>query len=407
MVGYHDVRAEVEETGAVRLTFRIENRTRETWAARGAVAVGSQIFDPQTGLFITEGKWAALNRDVPAGASAEVDLSIVLPPQPGEYRVYVSPVHDQQGWFYQRGAPLLALDAAISGTETRVRRMGTTSLRRLRWANAGPALLRLLADPFAGLWQARSLIVSMVQRDILARYRGSFGDALWTLLHPLLLMATYFFVFGVVLQTRFGADQSRTGFALYFLAGMLPWLQVSEPATRATFVILEHRVLVKKLVFPVTILPVNQAIAGLVTSLLATLMFLVALVAVRGGVPATALALPLLLVPQVLFTLGICWFLAAAGAYLRDLAQVIGLLLTLWFFLTPICYPETSLPVSLAPLLMKNPMFQFVRGYRQIFLEAELPQAQALLKLWAVSAVLFFAGHAWFARLKRSFADIV
>jgi lipopolysaccharide transport system permease protein len=407
MVGYHDVRAEVGETGVVRLAFRIENRTRETWRARGPVALGSQIFDPQTGLFITEGKWTALDRDVAPGASAQVEISVVLPPQPGAYRIYVSPIHDQRGWFYQQSAPLLALDATMSGAETKVGRAEITSLRRLRWANTGPALLRILTDPFAELWQARSLIVSMVRRDILARYRGSFGDALWTLLHPLLLMVTYFFVFGVVLQTRFGADQSRTGFALYFLAGMLPWLQVSEPATRATFVILEHRVFVKKLVFPVTILPVNQAIAGLVTSLLATLIFLVALSIVRGGIPVTALALPLLLVPQVLFTLGICWLLAATGVYLRDLAQVIGLLLTLWFFLTPICYPETSLPAALAPLLMKNPMFQFVRGYRQIFLEAELPRMEALLKLWAVSAVLFFAGHAWFARLKRSFADIV
>jgi len=407
MVGYHDVRAEVEETGVVRLRFRIENRTRETWTAGGPVALGSQIFDPHTGLFITEGKWVPLDTDLAPGASANVELSVVLPPQSGDYRIYVSPIHHQRGWFYQRSAPLLALDTNIAGVETIVREIATTSLRKLRWANTGPALLSLFTDPFGDLWQSRSLIFSMVQRDILARYRGSFGDAMWTLFHPLLLMVTYFFVFGVVLQTRFGDDQSRTGFALYFLAGMLPWLQFSEPATRSTFAILEHRVFVKKLVFPVSILPVNQAIAGLVTSFLATLIFLAALVIVRGGIPLTALALPLLLVPQILFTLGICWFLAATGVYLRDLGQVIGLLLTLWFFLTPICYPETSLPASLAPVLMKNPMFQFVRGYRQIFLEAQLPPAQVLLKLWAVSAILFFAGHAWFARLKRSFADIV
>ncbi|MBL8234895.1 MAG: ABC transporter permease, partial [Bryobacterales bacterium] len=385
MVGYHDVRAEMEDEGVLRLRFHVENRTRETWPAHGSIALGSQIFDPETGLFITEGKWAEFESDVAPGARVAVELAVALPPQPGDYRVYVSPVDSRNGWFYQRSAPFLALDASLADTTAAVRRVSTTTLRRLRWANAGPAILRLFTDPFRELWQSRSLIASMVQRDILARYRGSFGDALWTLLYPLLLMTTYFFVFGVVLQTRFGADQSRTGFALYFLAGMLPWLQFSEPATRATFVILEHRVFVKKLVFPVSILPVNQAIAGLVTSLLATAIFLIALVLARGAVPVTALALPLLLIPQILFTLGICWFLAATGVYLRDLAQVIGLLLTLWFFLTPICYPETSLPAALAPLLMKNPMFQFVRGYREIFLEAQLPQPQALVKLWLVA----------------------
>src|SRR5258705_13776996 len=115
------------------------------------------------------------------------------------------------------------------------------------------------------LWRNRRLMRSMVRRDILARYRGSFAGAAWTFLNPLLLMATYFFVFGVVLQSRFGADQSRTGFALYFLAGMLPWLPLSEAVGRAPHVILEHRNFVKKLVFPVETLCVNQVLAGLVT----------------------------------------------------------------------------------------------------------------------------------------------
>ena len=90
----------------------------------------------------------------------------------------------------------------------------------------------------------------MARRDVLARYRGSFGDVFWTVLNPLLLMGTYFFVFGIVLQTRFGPDASRTGFALYFLAGMLPWLAFSEPVGRSPHVIWEHRNFVKKLVFP-------------------------------------------------------------------------------------------------------------------------------------------------------------
>ena len=186
----------------------------------------------------------------------------------------------------------------------------------------------------------------MARRDILARYRGSFGDVFWTVLNPLLLMSTYFFVFGIVLQSRFPGDQSRTGFALYFLAGMLPWLAFSEPVGRAASVILEHRNFVKKLVFPLDTLPVNQVVSGLVTELFGAGVFVAGLLIIRHTVPAAVLWLPVLLVPQLMFTLGVCWFLAALGVYMRDLGQIMALVLTLWFFITPICYPESHQPVA-------------------------------------------------------------
>ena len=247
----------------------------------------------------------------------------------------------------------------------------------------------------------------MVRRDILARYRGSAGDVVWTILNPLLLMATYFFVFGVVLQTRFGADNSSTGFVLYFLAGMLPWLAFSEPAGRAPHVVLEHRNFVKKLIFPLETLPVNQVVSGFVTELFALAVFLVVLLVLRGAIPLTVVWLPLLMIPQLLFTLGLCWFLAALGAYLRDLSQIMGFVLTLWFFVTPICYPETKLPAAAAAILGKNPLYVLVRGYRAIFLEHSAPAAGPLLKLWIVAAIAFLVGHACFYKLRKTFADVI
>src|SRR5581483_9102537 len=129
------------------------------------------------------------------------------------------------------------------------------------------AIPNLFSDPVRTVTDNYALIRSMARRDILARYRGSFMDVFWTILSPLLLMTTYFFVFGVVLRTRFGADQSSTGFALYFLAGMLPWLAFAEPVGRAPNIVLEHRNFVKKLIFPLDTLPVNPVVAGLVTEL--------------------------------------------------------------------------------------------------------------------------------------------
>jgi lipopolysaccharide transport system permease protein len=257
------------------------------------------------------------------------------------------------------------------------------------------------------LWTNRSLMVSMVRRDILARYRGSFGGALWAILTPLLQMATYYFVFGVVLEARFAGDTSRSGYVLYFLAGMLPWLAFSEAVGRSATVVLEHRTFVKKLVFPIETLPMNLTLAGLVTEAFGMVIFLMGMWAARGSVPATALWLPVLLVPQVLLTVGVGWLLAATGVFVRDLGQVMGFLLTLWFFLTPICYEESKLPA----VLTFNPLFVLVRGYRAVLLEGSSPWTPAMvgpmIGLLIGSAAVALLGWAWFHRLRKSFADVM
>ena len=115
----------------------------------------------------------------------------------------------------------------------------------------------------------------------------------------------------------------------------------------------------------------------------------------------------MLLVPQLLFTLGVAWLLAAAGVFFRDLGQMIGFALTLWFFLTPICYPETSLPATAAPWLAMNPIYQLVRMFRQVLLDGVHPAPVALAKLWLVSLAAFFLGYSFFHKLRKSFADVV
>lgn len=259
----------------------------------------------------------------------------------------------------------------------------------------------------SSLWQHRSLAVSLARRDVQARYRGSFGGGLWTFLNPLLLMLTYYFVFGIVLSARFPGDPSREGFVLYFIAGMLPWLAISEAWGRSPSLILEHHNFIKKLVFPVEVLPVVRTLAALVSEAVALAIFLAMLLITRGAVPASALWLPVILIPQVLMTLGVSYILAATGAFLRDLAQMIGFLLTLIFFLTPICYPDSSMPSWALPILGKNPVYILVRGYRAVLLEGRAPEWNALWKLWLVAIILFFAGLRWFHKLRKSFADVL
>jgi lipopolysaccharide transport system permease protein len=385
----------------------IRNDSPAVWRASEGFAVGYHLFDAATGTLIVDGARTALARDLEPGASVPISLRIPLPEEDGDYQVLVSPMREGHCWYYEQGWPVLLLEANSAAGLTTVRPLRIVTFAALRRRAAGRAMLRAFGYPLLTVWRNRSLIRTMVRRDILGRYRGSFGGVFWTVLNPLLLMATYFFVFGVVLRSRFGADTSKSGFALYFLAGMLPWLAFSEAAGRAPSVMLEHRNFVKKLVFAVETLPVNLVVSGLVSELFAIALYCLFLLATRHSLPGTILWLPALLIPQILFTAGVSWFLAALGVFLRDLGQVIGFLLTLWFFLTPICYPETQLPQSAMLILSKNPIFVLVRGYRAILLENQPPAFGSLWKFWVLSGVVFVLGHALFYKLKKSFADIV
>jgi lipopolysaccharide transport system permease protein len=403
---YLDIDVRVQ--GALlKVSLAAQNRSRETWSPEN-FSVGWQFFDPQTNRFIEEGAWTPVVCDVPPGARANFEISIPFPPEAGAYEIYLSHIQPSRGWAYASGEPFLRILVEEADGHLRVQAQEITTLRSLRWRRIWAALPKLFATPVRTIAQNHRLIRSMARRDILARYRGSFGDVFWTILNPLLLMATYFFVFGIVLQSRFGADQSRTGFALYFLAGMLPWLAFSEPVGRAAYVILEHRNFVKKLVFPLDTLPVNQVVSGLVTELFGAGVFITGLLIIRHAVPAAVLWLPVLLIPQLLFTLGICWFLAALGVYMRDLGQIMALVLTMWFFITPICYQEsTNLSPAISAVMRQNPLYVLVRGYRAVFLEGHAPEFLPLVKLWVIALALFFLGHVWFYRLRKSFADVI
>lgn len=354
--------------------------------------MGWQIYDPETSAFLFEGEWSELRE-------TKVNLRVTLPEEDGPYRVHIAPVEDRDRF--------ILIDARVRGGAVEIsppRVCTAGAMRRERLLRAIP---KAFTYPPQSLWRNRKLIQSMVRRDMLARYRGSFAGALWTFLNPLLLMATYAFIFGGVLKTSFQNDRSGMGYVLYFLAGMLPWLAFSEAVGRSPYVILEYRNFVKKLVFPLETLPLNLVIAGVVTEIFGLAIFLIGLLAARHAVPASVVWLPVLIVPQLLLTAGLCWFLAALGIFVRDLAAVMGFLLTLWFFLTPICYSEENLPAAARPILSLNPIFVLVRGYRAVFLENHAPSFVAVAALWVASVAAAILGYAWFHRLRRSFADVI
>jgi homopolymeric O-antigen transport system permease protein len=382
----------VEATGLeVRAAFDIENA--------GGLSVGYQIFDPETDTLVVDGARVPIEN-----SRQHLEMSFQLPPEPGRYRVFVSPMQEDVAWYYERGWRFLLIDTVVAAGRASIERSRITTQRTLTRERLRRTIRRIFTLPCLSIWRNRGLIRTMVRRDILGRYRGSFGGSFWTIINPLLLMGTYFFVFGVVLNK---GEESRTDFALYFLAGMLPWLALSEAVGRSPHVILEHRTFVKKVVFPLETLPANLVISGVVAEAFALAIFVVGLLLAHRPVPWSVIWLPVLIVPQLLLTIGLSWFLAALGVFVRDLGQVIGFVLTLWFSLTPICYPEASLSPNALRILRWNPMYVLVTAYRAIFLEGHVPDLPALAMLTCFAMAIAILGFGWFHRLRRSFADII
>jgi lipopolysaccharide transport system permease protein len=395
------------EGNTIEVNGELTNGTAESWSQESGYGIGYQLFDDPTGTLVIDGQRKPLN--LAPAKTAAFTLTIPVPPEPGEYSIRVSAMRENHAWFYDEGKPFLLIEARVTDNGTpALTGWSVSSKNALARKRMARSFLRAFTLPLKAVWKNRSLVRTLVRRDILGRYSGSFGGAFWAVLNPLLLMLTYFFVFGMILKSKFPGDPTQSGFALYYLAGFLPWLAFSEAIGRAPFTMVEHRGFIKKLVFPVEILPVNLVVAGLVTEFFGVILFAIALLILRGHVPATALYLPVLLIPQILFTAGICWFLAALGVFVRDLAQINGFLVTIWFFITPICYAETPLfHEGAGRILTKNPIYILVRAYRAIFLESRAPDWTPLAWLTVFSAIVFLLGHAWFFKLRKSFTDII
>lgn len=397
---YEAPQVAIDDQGRLSIHVRLVNDSIYHW--RSAV-LGWQVTQGDAHRYLEDGPTAPLGETVAPGESRDCVLEGPLPTLAGRYRIFVSPLVPALGWLHVSGGRALVLDIEIgAGTTAILQSRETTMAHLARRDILGPPRHMLQI-----VWNNRGLAWSLAKRDLASRFRGSIGDALWTVIHPLLLMLTYLFVFGVVLRARFAGDPSTAGFALYFLAGMIPWLAVSETIGRAPSALIEHRHFVKKLVFPVEIINLSHALSALVTQLTGLALLCALLFILRGSIPATALLLPLLLIPQLLLTVGVSWILSALGVFLRDLGQIIGFLLTLLFFLTPICYPEESLPPELLTYFRKNPIYVLVRGWRALLLSGELPPPRMMLLLYITSiAVVFIAAHVY-RKLRPTFADVL
>ncbi len=257
------------------------------------------------------------------------------------------------------------------------------------------------------LREHRGLIRSMVQRELSSRYKGSLMGLGWAIISPAVMIVIFTIIFSGIFGARFSSTSGHLSFAVYLFCGLLPWIAFSESVQRATNSLLENINLVKRVVFPMEALPVNLALAGIVTQLLGTMVLLVAHAILAQQLHVTVLWLPVLLIPQLLVTLGLGWLMASLGVFLRDMPQINQLVLMAWMYLTPIFFPENLVPPQFQWLIRYNPMAPLIRSYRRALLEGQQPDWRGLSFTLAVAVVCFVVGYWWFQRTKKAFADLL
>jgi len=188
------------------------------------------------------------------------------------------------------------------------------------------------------------LVMSLAKRELAARYKGSILGILWAVLNPIVMIAIFTFIFAGIFKARFPGSSSQWDYALYLFCGLLPWNAFQESLQLSSTTIVAHANLVKRVVFPLETLPVSQSLAMIANQMFGTAALLIAGVIIRHELHATVLLLPVLLIPQLVATLGAAWLLASFGVFVRDIVQGLTLVLMAWMYLTPIIYPESLVP---------------------------------------------------------------
>ena len=259
------------------------------------------------------------------------------------------------------------------------------------------------------LWKNRDLYWRLTEREVLGRYRGSFLGVAWSFLNPLAMLAVYTFIFSQVFNARWGSLEQRgpIGFAINLFAGMIVFNVFSECATRAPTAILINPNYVKKVIFPLEILPaviVGSAFFHALTSLSVLTLFTIIN---DQSIQLSWLWLPFVWLPLLLGCMALSWILSALGVFLRDLGQLVSVAVSMLMFLSPIFFPLSALPNRWQPLLSLNPLTGLIEQTRQILVAGKMPEPSYLLLSTIASLFICEIAFRGFINAKRAFADVM
>jgi len=260
------------------------------------------------------------------------------------------------------------------------------------------------------LWRNRQLIMQMTKREVIGRYQGSAFGLAWSFLNPVFMLVVYTFVFSEIFKSRWGGvggDDSKTQFAVVLFVGMIVLSLFSEVLNRAPSLILSNVNYVKKVVFPIEILPLIAMGAALFHSFISLGVLLGAFALFNGYLHWTAIFFPLVLLPLVILTMGLAWILSSLGVFLRDVGQTIGIFTTVLMFLSPVFYPVTAVPERFRPFIMANPLTFIIEQAREVLIWGHLPNWAGLGAYTVVAMAITWAGYAWFQKTRKGFADVL
>ena len=251
--------------------------------------------------------------------------------------------------------------------------------------------------------------MQMIRREVVGRYKGSVFGLAWSFLNPILMLAMYTFVFSVVFKARWGSGEgdSKTEFALLVFVGMIVQGLFTEAVNRAPSLILSNVNYVKKVVFPLEILPIVSLGAAIFHAAVSLLVLILAFLMLGHALAWTIILIPLIFAPLVIFTLGLTWGLASLGVFMRDVSQTIGVLTTVLMFMSPVFYPISALPLRFQKIMMLNPLTFIIEQSRSVLISGALPDWWGLAIYTLIALVVMWAGYYWFQKTRKGFADVL
>jgi lipopolysaccharide transport system permease protein len=270
--------------------------------------------------------------------------------------------------------------------------------------------MKLFKTFFYDMHHYRHLIFQMIRREIYQRYRGSVLGFAWSFLSPLLMLTVYTFVFSVVFKARWGDganQESRTDFAITLFAGLIIFNLFAEIINQAPNLILGNVNFVKKLIFPLEILPFISIGAVLFHASASLLVLLTAQLVFKGFVPITVIFFPLILIPLLLVGLGLSWFISALTVYVRDIAHITPVLTTVLLFISAVFFPVSALPENYQFIILLNPIAVIISESRKVLIFGQLPDWLLICWILFVGLCLAIAGYWWFQKMRKGFADVL
>jgi lipopolysaccharide transport system permease protein len=259
------------------------------------------------------------------------------------------------------------------------------------------------------LWKNRQLIQQMAWREVIGRYKGSIMGIFWSFIHPVLMLTVYTFVFSVIFKARWGIDDgdSKTSFALILFVGLIVHGLLAEVLNRAPSLIISNVNYVKKVIFPLDVLPAISLIAALFHSIVSIIVLLVASAAINFYLPWTVALLPVVVLPLIVLIVGLSWILASLGVFIRDIGQTIGIITTVMLFLAPVFYPLSAIPEKYQPYILANPLTFIIEQSREVLIYGHLPNWSGLGIYMLIAIGIAWAGYAWFQKTRKGFADVL